>query len=245
MGANGEMMTANVGANWNKHGPFHHTSMSSGAEVAAAGEMRVNQGHLETIADSSGHYAPTAPMTYQALKSLQQQNVDLSRTGVDLSPKNPGEKALQLSATEFMSYKPEMEQALEMGQGLRRFAKPHQIREMMATPENKIREAHQKKSDFLAGLMQDPRIVQKRIRAEEHSPEGTMGQRPQTQNEFAEAIKGTKQATSSHSRRMTPEQAQQEQARLQKIWKQQNGMSESAPDVNYKDFKLGYGPEAE
>ena len=30
MGAEGEMMTANVGANAAKHGPFHHTSMSGG-----------------------------------------------------------------------------------------------------------------------------------------------------------------------------------------------------------------------
>src|SRR5437868_4502427 len=40
--------------------PIHHSSLAKGKRVAAAGEMVVRNGRLESINNQSGHYFPTA-----------------------------------------------------------------------------------------------------------------------------------------------------------------------------------------
>jgi hypothetical protein len=45
-------------------------------KVAAAGELRVDDGKLQQISDASGHYRPTAEMTHQAIQALQGEQVD-------------------------------------------------------------------------------------------------------------------------------------------------------------------------
>lgn len=58
-------------------GEFHHSSLVAGGEVAAAGELEVEDGVLKTISDKSGHYRPRLPFTDQAIDQLQQNGVDL------------------------------------------------------------------------------------------------------------------------------------------------------------------------
>ena len=51
---------------------FHHSSLVAGGEVAAAGEIEVINGKLESINDRSGHYRGTPEFSKQALDRLRQ-----------------------------------------------------------------------------------------------------------------------------------------------------------------------------
>lgn len=74
-------------SNYHAQGKFHHSSLAPNTPnraVAAAGQMEVENGVLRVFSDRSGHYAPPAEHTVQALRQLESQGVDLSRVGVKL-----------------------------------------------------------------------------------------------------------------------------------------------------------------
>jgi hypothetical protein len=52
-------------------GKFHHSSFLAGAPVAAAGEMSVRDGAIESISRKSGHYRPTAAQLNQCITHLK------------------------------------------------------------------------------------------------------------------------------------------------------------------------------
>jgi len=231
MGGQGELYSADVGQGMQEHGRVHHTTMSGGRETAAAGELRVNQGKLETVSDSSGHYMPGTAMTYQALKNFESRGVDLSATNVELSGKDDDQKALSLSATEMMSYQPEMEAALasardyrsahslEAGTASQRRKQESRIRGILSSPEEKIRAAHAKKDAMLQELRD--KTADRRQRLDQSAPAARPGQRDLTEFEYQEEMRGYQQASSSQSRRMMPEQAQAAQAELEAHWQEQ------------------------
>ena len=56
---------------------IHHSSFFSGGPVAAVGRMRVRNGTLELLTDTSGHYMPPLDYTNQVLAELKEQGVNL------------------------------------------------------------------------------------------------------------------------------------------------------------------------
>jgi hypothetical protein len=50
---------------------FHHSSFLAGAEVAAAGELKIKKGILMTVNNRSGHYRPTYAHVFQFLLELK------------------------------------------------------------------------------------------------------------------------------------------------------------------------------
>jgi hypothetical protein len=56
-------------------GRFHHSSLAGGEPVAAAGEMKVEQGVLILISNKSGHYRPGPTFMEQALDSLSRKGI--------------------------------------------------------------------------------------------------------------------------------------------------------------------------
>ncbi len=63
---------------------FHHSSLSAGKPIAAAGEVEVENGKLVTLSDHSGHYQPTSEMTNQATLSLEQNGIRGTTYDTDL-----------------------------------------------------------------------------------------------------------------------------------------------------------------
>jgi hypothetical protein len=57
-------------------GEFHHSSLSAGESVAAAGEMEVEKGILKLISDRSGHYKPDQRFIRQAIACLELMGID-------------------------------------------------------------------------------------------------------------------------------------------------------------------------
>jgi hypothetical protein len=64
-------------------GEFHHSSLVSGAPVAAAGEIEVRNGQLTAISDRSGHYRPSRAFTEQALDELRTNSLNLEGVALD------------------------------------------------------------------------------------------------------------------------------------------------------------------
>ena len=64
-------------------GEFHHSSLVSGAPVAAAGEIEVRNGELTAISDKSGHYRPSRAFTKQAIEELKKNEVSLESVVLD------------------------------------------------------------------------------------------------------------------------------------------------------------------
>jgi hypothetical protein len=54
---------------------IHHSTLSGGGPVAAAGELRVRDGHLLGLTDHSGHYPPTHSSNRILIDELQHQGV--------------------------------------------------------------------------------------------------------------------------------------------------------------------------
>lgn len=71
-------------SNNHEMGRFHHSSFFSGAPVAAAGEIGVQNGILKLISDKSGHYRPSQRFIRQALRQLTREQVKLSGVKKDL-----------------------------------------------------------------------------------------------------------------------------------------------------------------
>jgi hypothetical protein len=60
-----------------KVGKFHHSSLLAGGNVALGGEMVVHGGHIVSMTNKSGHYAPTPAHLRQFLHILQKKGVNL------------------------------------------------------------------------------------------------------------------------------------------------------------------------
>ncbi len=69
-------------------------------EVAAAGEMKLNQGKLEEVTDASGHYQPNNAMTGQLLDRVGEMGVDTHDTAVNVT-RDRGQGKVLASAREF------------------------------------------------------------------------------------------------------------------------------------------------
>lgn len=68
---------------------MHHSSLSGGEPVAAAGELIVENGKVIGITNKSGHYRPEAKYTEQLITSLRSQGVDLAGVTVTTIPPPP------------------------------------------------------------------------------------------------------------------------------------------------------------
>jgi hypothetical protein len=67
-------------------GKFHHSSFFAGKPVAAAGELRVDNGVLKVITDESGHYHPTIEFSDQAVKILEAYGIDMTQVDIKFRP---------------------------------------------------------------------------------------------------------------------------------------------------------------
>lgn len=63
---------------YHERGLFHHSSFLSGGNVAAAGELVVIDGILQTLTDSSGHYRPARGHTMQAVNQLRSLGIPIT-----------------------------------------------------------------------------------------------------------------------------------------------------------------------
>lgn len=79
---------------------MNHSSLTAGDAVAAAGELRINDGTVEQLTDNTGHYSADNRMTHNALRTLEDSGVDSHNltTRLFAGPKN---KPVISSAREF------------------------------------------------------------------------------------------------------------------------------------------------
>lgn len=63
----------------------NHSTLLGGMHAAAAGEMRIEDGKLVELTDTSGHYKPESFMTAQVLRELASRGIDLSGVKVQLT----------------------------------------------------------------------------------------------------------------------------------------------------------------
>ncbi|GGM31750.1 hypothetical protein GCM10009425_47940 [Pseudomonas asuensis] len=56
-------------------GKFHHSSFFGGGPVAAAGDIRIENGVITAISRKSGHYRPTPAQLNQAVNHLKNQGI--------------------------------------------------------------------------------------------------------------------------------------------------------------------------
>ena len=75
MDESGGIYAADGMAEWQKDYTqhFHHSSLAQGKGVAGAGELEIDEGHIRTISDQSGHYQPKAEQTLQVVQQLESQ----------------------------------------------------------------------------------------------------------------------------------------------------------------------------
>ncbi|MEM6273759.1 MAG: hypothetical protein AAF735_00835 [Myxococcota bacterium] len=83
MSADGRMYVGDRFATGAGELSLRHSSFLAGGPVAAAGEIRVENGRIHTITDQSGHYRPLPPLTAQFLRHLQRSGVELEGIRVD------------------------------------------------------------------------------------------------------------------------------------------------------------------
>lgn len=62
----------------------HHSSPLAGKPVAGAGHIKTKKGRIVTIDDASGHYKPSAELTWQVVMELGRQGATLDETLVDV-----------------------------------------------------------------------------------------------------------------------------------------------------------------
>ncbi|UGT65086.1 hypothetical protein LTT61_22500 [Nocardia asteroides] len=70
-------------SNTHGRGLFHHSSFLAGGAVAAAGELRVVDGRLHLLTDSSGHYRPERGHTLQAISRLRALGIDMGAVAIE------------------------------------------------------------------------------------------------------------------------------------------------------------------
>jgi hypothetical protein len=78
MDANGRIFAST----FQEAGFFHHSSLSAGRPVAAAGEITVINGVVTQVTNRSGHYRPEPKFTTQLLLELSSRGIDTSRVQV-------------------------------------------------------------------------------------------------------------------------------------------------------------------
>lgn len=66
-------------------GRIHHSTLSGGGPVAAAGELRVREGRLSVITDHSGHYPPTRSANQIVVSELQSRGVAMEGVLLDFA----------------------------------------------------------------------------------------------------------------------------------------------------------------
>jgi hypothetical protein len=72
-------------SNEQTRGKFHHSSFLAGQPVAAAGDIRIENGVITAISRKSGHYRPTLEQLNQVVQQLADQNVSGIFVDEDLS----------------------------------------------------------------------------------------------------------------------------------------------------------------
>lgn len=91
------------------HNTFlHHSSLNAGGPVSMAGWMKISQGQIELITNTSGHYQPSLQAFHHYLRFLQAQGVDLSKTTVGF------QVAISSSKAETFFYELEAQTFLEL-----------------------------------------------------------------------------------------------------------------------------------
>jgi len=85
---------------------FHHSSLSAGGDVSMAGYIKVENGRLKHITNTSGHYQPPLPAFAKLLKFWNRQGVDLRdvRVGfqVSISSSRPETFYYEIAAVDFL-----------------------------------------------------------------------------------------------------------------------------------------------
>lgn len=71
MDRNGNLFVSNNA----EAGSFHHSTLGNGGPVAAAGELRVENGQLQYVTAASGHYKPTYAQMAQLKGMLESQGI--------------------------------------------------------------------------------------------------------------------------------------------------------------------------
>jgi hypothetical protein len=69
-------------SNYQAVGKFHHSSLLAGKPVAAAGEISIKDGVIQSITMKSGHYRPGKKFLDQFLNELREQGADLSKANI-------------------------------------------------------------------------------------------------------------------------------------------------------------------
>ena len=62
-------------------GEFHHSSLSQGKEIAAGGELIVDNGVLKEVSNQSGHYQPSQEMNDQFLEEFKERGLEGPKSG--------------------------------------------------------------------------------------------------------------------------------------------------------------------
>jgi len=137
---------------------INHSTMLAGGDAAGAGTMKVNQGKVEELTDSSGHYRPLVTQTAQVASTLAQQGaLDPARSTVELTGKKKGEKELRLTAQELLAYEGDPTKKWGRAKDAPALAPaPPRLRPQHAAPS----EARQKLDQSMAGrgAMYDPPV---------------------------------------------------------------------------------------
>jgi hypothetical protein len=76
-------------ANEQELAQFHHSSLVGGDPVAFAGEVIVENGHLNYIKNMSGHYTPPTEFFSQILDRFESSGVDISKVSLEAVPADP------------------------------------------------------------------------------------------------------------------------------------------------------------
>lgn len=69
-------------------GKYHHSSYLSGGDVSAAGEIQVNNGIIQKIDRTSGHYKPSPTEFNQVILELKNRGVMLKPQNIDFAVKD-------------------------------------------------------------------------------------------------------------------------------------------------------------
>jgi hypothetical protein len=83
-------------------GRFHHSSLFGGEPVAAAGEIEIVDGKVVSINNKSGHYVPGKQELQQAVQSLGEKGVNLTKLDVGYFDA-ASRKTIHMTGTEFLA----------------------------------------------------------------------------------------------------------------------------------------------
>lgn len=72
---------------FHRRGEFHHSSFLAGAPVAAAGEVEVENGVIQSISNRSGHYQTDVNHFKQVIAELQKRGIELRPSQIEIIQK--------------------------------------------------------------------------------------------------------------------------------------------------------------